>query len=642
MYRRFIAPARSFAATVALVALVGIGLSTSTLPASAAAATTPSVCPTGCGSTTIQGAIDAAVSGDTITVAAGTYSEEGIVVINKDGLILQGVQAEVDARSHSGAETVISGGQFRLEANNITIDGFTLTASEDTPEGRSAAAIYGAGSSSGTQILNNIIENSKVGAQFNNAGEATTAALIENNIFRNNAGGGLWILGDAPWSTNVSIVDNDFSGHPSTAINVIGHNVLISGNTSTGDSNLVVLTNSTDVEITANTMTDATGSGIFLGLGNDGVTITDNKLGSNAVSTDNLAAIRISNAFGTGVSQNYTITGNQITGGWKHAIRSSVNAYDGILAPRDNQFGMVVTNGETDQAKAIDASGNWWDPAIDLNTMSNVVADSACVNVDCEPSVTTLTVTVLPSGSALTGTAVTITGTVSPATAAGTIAIFDGTTSLGEGTATGGVFTVVTSALAVGSHSLTAKFTPPDNNVENYLASASTAVMFSVNEKELPSEPPSTNTDQLEVFIETHDLDVSGTTDSFVPSAETVGNALDSLDASKTFSGTLPWPDRADSFVDVYAYSSPVFLGTFPVVNGKVQITGVDLSALAAGGHHLVFVGQTSGTVSVMAIVVAKGLAVTGVDPAVPIGAAGILLLLGLGLLIVVADRRLA
>ena len=197
---------------------------------------------------------------------------------------------------------------------------------------------------------------------------------------------------------------------------------------------------------------------------------------------------------------------------------------------------------------------------------------------------------------------------------------------LGGGTATDGVFTVETSALAVGSHRFTARFTP--TSVENYLASTSASLTFSVNEKELPAEPPSMNSDQLEVLIETQGLDVSGTTDSFVPSGDTTDNALDSLDASKTFSGTLPRSDGVDSFVDVYAYSSPVFLGTFPVVNGKVQITGVDLSALAAGGHHLVFVGQTSGTVSVMAVTV--------VAPE----AAGILLLLGLGLLIVVARRR--
>ena len=154
------------------------------------------------------------------------------------------------------------------------------------------------------------------------------------------------------------------------------------------------------------------------------------------------------------------------------------------------------------------------------------------------PSVSTSTVSVSPSGSALTGAAVTVTGTVSPATAVGSIEILDGTTSLSSGAANSGVFTVVTSTLVVGSHSLTARFTPA--NVENYLVSTSAAVTFSVNEKELPAEPPSMNTDQLEVLIETQGLDVSGTTDSFVPSGDTTDNALDSLDASKTFSATLP------------------------------------------------------------------------------------------------------
>ena len=269
------------------------------------------------------------------------------------------------------------------------------------------------------------------------------------------------------------------------------------------------------------------------------------------------------------------------------------------------------------------------------------------------PSVsTTSTVTVSPSGSAVTGDPVTVTGTVSPSTAVGSIEILDGTTRLGEGTATGGVFTVKTSELKVGDHNLTAVFTP--TNAEDYQASTSATVTFTVNEKELPAGPPSTNTDQLEVLIKTQGLDVSGTTDSFVPSGDTTDNPLDSLDVSKTFSGTLPWSDTADSFVDVYAYSSPVFLGTFPVVKGKVQITGVDLSALQAGGHYLVFVGQTSGTVSVMAVTVvapevapvvaaddsSSVLPSTGLDSNVPIGAAGILLLLGLGLLIAGRRRR--
>ena len=304
-------------------------------------------------------------------------------------------------------------------------------------------------------------------------------------------------------------------------------------------------------------------------------------------------------------------------------------------------LGVVAFSGNTTDVTRSDNSVVQLARASTVDGRAVASSDFATGTLTLVPAVsTTSTVSVSPSGSALTGAAVTVTGTVSPAAAVGTIEIFDGTTRLGGGAATGGAFTVETSALAVGSHSLTATFTPA--NAQDYQASASAAVAFSVDEKQVAVAPPSTNTDQLEKLIKQQHLDVSGTTGSFVPSGDTTDNPLDSLDASKTFSGTLPWSDGADSFVDVYAYSSPVFLGTFPVVNGKVQITGIDLSALQAGGHHLVFVGQTSGAVSVMAIVVAKGLAVTGVDPAVPIGAAGILLLLGLGLLIVVADRRLA
>jgi len=82
---------------------------------------------------TIQAAINAASDGDTIVVAAGTYQEN--VVINKS-LTLQGTQAGVDARTRSGAETIISpaaGTGIKISTGNLTpnscvvvIDGLTV------------------------------------------------------------------------------------------------------------------------------------------------------------------------------------------------------------------------------------------------------------------------------------------------------------------------------------------------------------------------------------------------------------------------------------------------------------------------------------------------------------------------------------
>jgi parallel beta-helix repeat protein len=50
------------------------------------------VCPSGCTYSTIQGAIDASIPGDTIEVGAGTYAEN--IVIGKDNLILLGTSRD--------------------------------------------------------------------------------------------------------------------------------------------------------------------------------------------------------------------------------------------------------------------------------------------------------------------------------------------------------------------------------------------------------------------------------------------------------------------------------------------------------------------------------------------------------------------
>lgn len=108
------------------------------------------------------------------------------------------------------------------------------------------------------------------------------------------------------------------------------------------------------------------------------------------------------------------------------------------------------------------------------------------------------------------------------------------------------------------------------------------------------------------------------------------------LNPTASYSAKLAWANTTDSFVDVYLYSTPTFVGTFAVVDGVAQInlSAKVLGQLAAGEHTLVAMGQTSGSVQSVAVKIAATLAETGIDSAGPLGAAALLLLLG-GVLVV-------
>ena len=76
---------------------------------------------------------------------------------------------------------------------------------------------------------------------------------------------------------------------------------------------------------------------------------------------------------------------------------------------------------------------------------------------------TTTTLTTSPASPQAPGTNVTLTASVSPSAAAGSVQFKDGTTNLGAPVAvSGGTATYSTTALAQGSHSLTATFIPTD------------------------------------------------------------------------------------------------------------------------------------------------------------------------------------
>lgn len=257
---------------------------------------TLTVGPAGSGAeyTTIGAAVAAAVSGDTIEVAPGVYNER--VDVNKP-LTLLGAQAGVDARTRNtpaSAESIVegSGGStaFYVTANGVTINGFTV-------EGNTSANVFGAGivlgaGTTGSTVVDDIVQNNIVGLFLANSGKSET--LIQNDLFRdnNNSGpaGGTAIYADQFVSgnrlQNVTINANSFVDNENVAINLaasvqgVQSRITISNNASTGDGGLVDMFDTTYSSITSNTVTGSLYDSILLGGGDAYVTVRSNNLQS--------------------------------------------------------------------------------------------------------------------------------------------------------------------------------------------------------------------------------------------------------------------------------------------------------------------------------------------------------------------------
>ncbi|MFZ1062495.1 MAG: hypothetical protein WAN30_03395 [Acidimicrobiales bacterium] len=303
--------------------------------------------PSSCSSpnyTSIQDALNAATSNETIYVCAGTYDEN--VNINTNVTLL-GAQYETDAVGRSGApETVIdspNGVTYETGATTGSLEGFTLNAATD-----STGEIYAAGTGSGWNFTNNIINVNKGGIYFNTDGVTNPAStVIAGNAFvqtvpASEYGGGYEGQAIALWGqtgNNVQIEGNAFinlSG-PGAAINTTGagagpgcdgvseglsQNLLVAHNTfqdnggSGTDENFIALFCSENASISGNNLTitdsnDANAeSPIYLGGGNVSASVTGNVETGNGA--PNAAGVEVNTAFYP--TDNATVSGNSISG----------------------------------------------------------------------------------------------------------------------------------------------------------------------------------------------------------------------------------------------------------------------------------------------------------------------------------------
>ncbi|MBI1924634.1 right-handed parallel beta-helix repeat-containing protein [Candidatus Poribacteria bacterium] len=277
---------------------------------------------------TIQKGIDAAQSGDTVQVAAGTYKEVNIQLL-KDGITLQGAGAEVTKitstdpaqafilvlNAKSGA---ISG--FTLDGSGTIADGFDLNRSDITIKNNVFTNLSENGlvawSSKPTISNNQFVKNRNMGIRLKRSDaivtdnvikenprgifcEDRTNATIANNEIALNQAHGIELSGfSAPTLRNNRITGNGWRGIYARSASATIEGNTISGNAGNGidgDSDLNILAN----EIRANR-----GAGIWL-IGNSGGSVRGNTIADNGDD-----GIYTQSSSSTLVIAENTITGN--------------------------------------------------------------------------------------------------------------------------------------------------------------------------------------------------------------------------------------------------------------------------------------------------------------------------------------------
>jgi hypothetical protein len=243
--------------------------------------TVRTACPSECDYTTIQGAIDAASSGDIVQVGPGHYLEH---IVMKDGVKLVGAGADRSVIDAGGSGIAVIG------ASNALLDGFTVTGGNNTSiydGGLPIAAGLKYKGLTSTTISHNIIKYNQVPLQ--NAfgaglyASGTGISVLDNVIRLNSAGyydafastaaggdgGGIYGPGNQGRIAGNRIMDNlagngggiylSLGGTANAIItdNVISHNDVTSfgGNTGGGITTWLGSATST-AQITNNTVVD--------------------------------------------------------------------------------------------------------------------------------------------------------------------------------------------------------------------------------------------------------------------------------------------------------------------------------------------------------------------------------------------------
>jgi hypothetical protein len=304
---------------------------------------------------TIQKAVDCAIAGDTIAVAAGTFNEN-VLVSKSVGLF--GANAGVDARNPRGTESIVNGGgvsaPIGIGASGVVVDGFKLSAGQNGL----GAGVWIGGGVTDTQVLNNVITDNTIGLAVIGACPCT----VRHNLFaannRTGAAGGKALYVE---NTNGLVFDsNTVTGHTndipivfaSTPPTSLHYNVTFSGNAVYGNTyNGAYLLSVNGGTITANNFV---GNGLFFEGGNHNINVTTNNFsyGNPAVAID----LR-RDGYPYGSNSGININFNRFIANSPYAIHL-VRNYVGTLNAEHNWWGCNYGPGASGPGCTVAANGN--------------------------------------------------------------------------------------------------------------------------------------------------------------------------------------------------------------------------------------------------------------------------------------------
>jgi hypothetical protein len=320
--------------------------------------------------TTIQAAVNFANTGDTIVADADTYVEQ--VTINKS-LTLKGANAGVDPVTGTrGAESIVTGvgnggkTPFYITASNVTIDGFTVEGATNSNQ-FGFGVLLGAGTS-GSQVLNNIIQDNIAGLSLTNA-PGGNQAVIQHNLFQNNnmsgpvsgtdiytdqfnAGGALTnVLIDSNTFTNTSFIENAWALNIGNTGTTQFSDITFSNNDVMNHGRGVCFFGTTSSLVTGNTITGASHYAIGL-------------FGSNGSPANSLFTI-----------SNNTLDAAGSGGAGVELINdTSASAYSGTLTL--SNFGLLVVDVQQEVVKVHPGILHYGDTEVEYSNVSQVNLDN--------------------------------------------------------------------------------------------------------------------------------------------------------------------------------------------------------------------------------------------------------------------------